>query len=496
VLAHHRYTAYEIARTLGGDAARYAPAARDALHRAARRAYALRALDTASGLAARALNLADDGGQPVERMRIELLATEIAFYAEGDTFLSGDGVDRLTVLADRLFAAEDQPGAARAWTLLGQAAWLRADRTAALAGLDRAVELFDELPDTPEKADAYFELGRLHMLNLEDAPAIAAAGVAAEIASQLGLAEAAANARITVATTRYMAGDRTGLAELQEVADVCREQRLLALSRVLRNLAYMLMEEGDWVGSQAVSHESQVAVPGGHNLATGYSDQAQEAYFDGDWERLAGCAQELAVMPSGEWDLHARCLCTWITLLRGETLDENAIEALVSAGRRTGFHRLLWTGLSHAAYCYALMGRPERAAALLTEVGQNWQKVRAIASGEWLHAASHAAVLVGRPAAVALRELLSEVPHRTPWVEAALRSVTGAVAAADGDASRAAALHRAAADIYAEIPNGTNRILALAAAVQADPSDAATADELRAFAAQHRVPRLLTLAGL
>jgi hypothetical protein len=93
VLAHHRYTAYEIARTLGADAGRYAPAARDALHRAARRAYALQAMDTAATHAERARLLCDAATPPAERLRIELLAAEIAFYAGDEAFCAGGGVE-------------------------------------------------------------------------------------------------------------------------------------------------------------------------------------------------------------------------------------------------------------------------------------------------------------------------------------------------------------------------------------------------------------------
>lgn len=495
VLAHHRYTAYEIARTLGSDAVRYAPAARSALYRAARRAYALRALDTAAAHAERARVLCDDATPRAERLRIELLAAEIAFYADGDGFLASGGVDRLTSIAERLQQAGEQAGAARAWTLLGQAAWLRADRTTGLACLDRAVELFDELPDTPEKADAYAELGRLHMLNLEDGPAIAAAGAAAEIASQLRLVEAAANARITIGTAQYQAGDRRGLVELQAVMDLCRQQRLLALPRVARNLAYALMEEGDWPASKAVREEGKAGTPGGHTLATGYLEDAQEAYFTGDWTALLAAAGE-PTGPTESWDLHLRGVFIWVRLLHGDEVPAGAVDDLLDEARRTGFHRLLWTGLGQVALCHALRGRREDARHLLVELGESWQKIRTIASGEWLNAAAHAAVLIGRPAAVALRELLSDVPHRTLWVDAALRGVTGAVAAADGDPARAATLHLAAADIYSTIPNQTNRVLSLAAAVKADPTQRAAATEVREFAARHGLPGLLEIAAL
>src|SRR2546423_4915283 len=62
VLANHRWPAHEIARTLGEDPAAYAPPAREAMHRAACRAYAPHALGTAAegGDRARRLHLPTD----------------------------------------------------------------------------------------------------------------------------------------------------------------------------------------------------------------------------------------------------------------------------------------------------------------------------------------------------------------------------------------------------------------------------------------------------
>src|SRR5205814_465581 len=82
-------------------------------------------------------------------------------------FLRDGGAAGLAALAEQLTAAGDLAGAGKAFTLLGTAAWSRADRPAALSYLDRAVELFDALPDTPEKANALLELARAHMLNFE-----------------------------------------------------------------------------------------------------------------------------------------------------------------------------------------------------------------------------------------------------------------------------------------------------------------------------------------
>ena len=120
----------------GWTSAAYAAPARDALHRAARRAYALHALDVRR----RATPV---GRSPWRRRAptrggwVELLGTEIAFYRDGNAFLAGGAPEQART---RWPSGSPRPatdaGAARAWTLLGQAAWLRADRVerAALPG--------------------------------------------------------------------------------------------------------------------------------------------------------------------------------------------------------------------------------------------------------------------------------------------------------------------------------------------------------------------------
>ena len=62
-------------------------------------------METAAGHVNRALALTDVN-DPVaghDRLRLELLAAEIFFYVDGDTFVSGGGESRLTSLAERLY---------------------------------------------------------------------------------------------------------------------------------------------------------------------------------------------------------------------------------------------------------------------------------------------------------------------------------------------------------------------------------------------------------
>jgi ATP/maltotriose-dependent transcriptional regulator MalT len=156
---------------------------------------------------------------------------------------------------------------------------------------------------------------------------------------------------------------------------------------------------------------------------------------------------------------------------------------------------LEWTALAHVALCRVLQDSPEPATELLRELVSSWRKVRALASGEWIGAAAHAAAFAGREASLPVAELLDEVPHRTRWVEAARQTVAGGVAAAAGDLRRAVELHTEAAQRYASMPNETDRMFALTAAVRCGLRGEA-ARRVTTFAAQHRVPGLLRLANL
>lgn len=507
VLAHHRWAAHEIARTLGVDTRQYAPAAREALHRAARRAYALHALEPAAGHVGRALTLFADGvgADNRERLRLELFSAEIGFYRDHGAFLAAGGEELLTKLAEQLYDRAEHGCAARAWTLLGQAAWLQADRTNALAHLDRAVQLFAQQPDSPEKADAHAELGRLYMLNFEGAPAIGAAEVAAGIAERLGLAEVRANAQITIGIARYQSGDRAGLDELESMLDRCRTERLLAVRRNLRNLAAAVLEEGDWVRSNELLAEADDDVRGGNDLDTGVSRDAMIAYYTGDFDRLLAAADAFVDSSAGRWDLQVRGLRSALRVLRGVPVpgppDADDISDALAMARTSGFHRPLWTALGMGALCRALQGRRAEAAGLLAELAGAQRAVPALFSGEWSAAVACAAALCGRSAATVVHRMLDRPGHLTAWGEAALHTVTAAIADADGDHAHAAALHLAAADVYVRIPDRTDRMLSLALATAAArrAGDRRLADqplaEVREFALRNRAPGLLRLTG-
>ncbi|MFF5172026.1 ATP-binding protein [Micromonospora sp. NPDC000089] len=508
MLANHRWTAHEIARTVGLDPAPYAAAARTALHRAARRAYALHALENAATLIDRAIAVS---AEPAPTL--ELFAAEVALHRDSDAFLLDGGTAILTELAGRLAADGDRTGAARAWTLLATAAWARADRPATLHCLDRAIGAYAELPDTGEKAEALLELARVRMLNAETDLACRAARSAAELADRLQLREVRGNARITLAVARFMAGEPDGYAELAEVTEHCRVERLSSRRRAVQNLAWAAQEEGDLAGSaRLVDEQRSLDLAGGQGVVTSYADQWARAYYAGDWVSALETAAESVRRPTtAEWDLHIVAVSGWMRALRGDApgglaaADRSApgepdhvARALVAA-RRSGFHRVLRSTLAHAALCRAVSGQRDEARALLAELDEDWRRTRMIPFAEWAPAVGHVAAVLGPQAARTVHDMFARSPRMTPWALAAGQVADGTLALAEGDPGVAARLFRAAAGSYARMTDTTDHILATALSVTAvaavDPAEAAAARErVAGFADRNGVPGLLRLA--
>ncbi|WKU08520.1 adenylate/guanylate cyclase domain-containing protein [Micromonospora sp. HUAS LYJ1] len=548
VLANHRWTAHEIARTVGLDPTPYAVAARTALHRAARRAYELHALENAATLVDRALQV---GGAPDPGL--ELFAAQLALFRDGDAFLVDGGTEALTGLTERLAAVGDRSGAARAWTLLATAAWSRADRSETLRCLDRANAIYAELPESEEKAEALLELARVRMLNAETDPACVAASAAAELAERLRLPEVRANARITLAVARYMAGEEQAYAELAEVAEQCRVDRLVSRRRAVHNLAWAAQEEGDLARSARLVDEGRSLDPGGgHSLATSFADKWARAYYAGDWVAALELGTESTRLPTAEWDLHIVAVSGWMRALRadsapttdgsdpgtptpgatapdgpdpgatdpgaadagtgvagagatggadavGGAVGQDLVAHALVAARRSGFHRVLQSTLAHAALCRAVGGRREEAMQLLVELDEDWSRTRMIPFAEWVPAVGHVAAVLGPDAARLVHDMLARSPRITPWVEAAGRAADATLALGDGDARRAARLFAAAAQGYARMPDTTDHVLTTALSVPAltvaEPAQAAaTLDRVRDFADRNGMPGLLRLA--
>jgi hypothetical protein len=336
------------------------------------------------------------------------------------------------------------------------------------------------------------------MLRFDVTPALAAAKTASDIAQRLGLFEAAIDARTTIGTTRYLAGDIGGLLDLQQALQTSRSNRLRTWRRAAHNLGWALLEEGNLAASYAL--QDQLTDDRPLDLTSKLSNNAFRAFFDGDWHRYLDAIAALEAAGGLQHNPGDRFTRTWIAILRGEQVTQPTEDKLGDTLAAAREHRPVRMMLAHLALIRALQNRHQETTGLLTRLVNSWRTTGGIAFGEWVVSASHAAALAGPPACELLHAALTEANHRTPWMQAALHTAEGGTAA-HNNPEKALASHVTAADIYLRLPNISDRILALAAAHRCldqhpHPHNTNIRREIEDFAHQNQAPRLLTLAGL
>ncbi|HET9519332.1 MAG TPA: adenylate/guanylate cyclase domain-containing protein [Actinoplanes sp.] len=499
-VARHRVAALSIAVELGQPSAADTEAARRALLCAADAAFAVYAVRPALAHLEQALTLWPADQTPVDRLGAELQRRRLEFLADGDRFYRDGGAKDLLRIAERMREAGDVVGAARAETLLGQAEYMRAELDRAAEHLGRAVTLFGDLPPSADKATAYSELARLHVMRYRPAKAVAAAGVARELAEQLGLADAAASAMVTEATARYLDGDPAGLPALRGAVETCRRQLLPELRRAAHNLSVLLLEEGDLCGAAAAAAESTAAHGMQVSLVISHSTEAERAYFTGDWETLLNAADQYFDTEPAEttgWDMQLRTRRAWLRSLRGESPGAE-LDASLESARRSELDRMMYNACANGALFHALHGEETLAAALLGELTSVWQRSPTAMTFEWLSAVAHAGALTPGAAAVT-SQVVATVPHRTRWVAAAEALTAAGRATAAGEHAAAVEAATRAVERYDAIGSISDAVLAAVTAVRAARAadDTRAAAELtqrvRAFAERNRAPGLLTL---
>ena len=477
-VARHRIQALTLAESLGEDTATDAEAARTALLTAAEAAFAVYAVDAALGYTEGALNAWPAGHEPDQHRAAALLHHRLQFLVDADRFYR-DGVKDLARLADRMREAGDRAGEASAETLLGQAEFMRAERDKAREHLDRAIALFADLPDDTAKVEAYAELARLHLLEFQTGPALPAARAARDLAHRLGLADAEVHALVTEHATRYVAGDLGALDDLEQVIETCRAHGLPTLRRALHNLATFRQEEGDLAGAAELERESRGVHGGQISLVLSHSEEAELAYFSGDWVALLRAADEyLDHEDAGttDWDLQLRGRRAWIGALCGRPAGEDTARSL-DVAHRSGFVRLRYNAYAHGALAYALDGDVDGAAALLADLAALWREAPTALTLEWLPAAAHAAVLTP-PAVPAMTEVVRTSLRRTRWVVAAEALIGG---------DPASAVTR-----YDEIGCASDAALAAVWAARTH-GDESHLDRVRTFAARNHADALIHL---
>ena len=170
--------------------------------------------------------------------------------ATATAFLSGGGAEQVHELADRLLAHGDHACAARAWTLLGQAAWLRADRTAALRLPGPRGASSSTAAGHPAEGARLRRAGPAAHAQLRARDRRVARGQTRRRRSPSGWAwPRPAPTPGSPSAMRPLPGRRPGRPgrPARDRSSSAGASQLPGLRRATQNLAYAVREEGDWL---------------------------------------------------------------------------------------------------------------------------------------------------------------------------------------------------------------------------------------------------------
>jgi class 3 adenylate cyclase/predicted ATPase len=364
LLAHHYTSALEYAgltRQATGD---LAGRARLALRDAGEHALGVYAYGAAARFFRGALELWPEDAPARPQLLFEL--GKSLFWSERD------GGGELAESRDALVAAGDTGRAAQADILLTRLSYARADREAAGVHAANAVELLRGSAPSAEQAKAISNLAAFHSLDGDTDRALEAIGEALALAESLGLDEVRAEALTFRGHARMVAGDDSGIEDLDQAVEVAEGLRSPVLVRSCANLATVLVGLGQLDRAWAVYDRGREAAErlgdavGLHWLA---AERPYEHYWRGNWDEALALVESSLQEPDGGWVDHAcHSIRAWIRLARGDEAGalEDASNALEFA-RGAKESASLCQGLALKARVLAETGRPDEAAPLADE---------------------------------------------------------------------------------------------------------------------------------
>jgi tetratricopeptide (TPR) repeat protein len=223
-----------------------------------------------------------------------------------------------------------------------------------------------------EQAEAISNLAAFHALNGDTDRALEAIGEALALAEALRLDEVRAEALTFRGHARMVAGDDTGIEDLEQAVEVAEGLRSPVLVRSCANLATALVGLGQLDRAWIVYDQSRDAAErlgdavGLHWLD---AERPYEHYWRGNWDEALALIESSLREPDGGWVDHAcRSIRAWIRLARGDEAGalEDASNALEFA-RRAKEPSALCHGLALNARLLAEIGRHDEAALLADE---------------------------------------------------------------------------------------------------------------------------------
>jgi class 3 adenylate cyclase/predicted ATPase len=209
MLAHHYREALSLAESAGMDTSPLREPARKAFAEAARRAYSLRAGQTALDLVRTALALSDPDSP--ERPALELLGAYASRLAE-----SQDVAELLESAIEGFLAQGDHAHAAEAAAVLASDRFFRGDVERSREASARAIEFARSAPSSPSAARALSQAARgAEILDHDFTRALELAREALSIAEGSGDDELAARCLNTIGLARVHSGDAAGIEDLE-----------------------------------------------------------------------------------------------------------------------------------------------------------------------------------------------------------------------------------------------------------------------------------------
>jgi class 3 adenylate cyclase/tetratricopeptide (TPR) repeat protein len=245
ILAHHLLAAIEYSRAAGIDAAELIPRAAKALRDSGDRAWRIGARTAAIDSYARLREL----DPAVEKDPYFLLSLGLAL--EIGTF-GGEGLSELERAAAAL-ADSDPAAAAQATITRGEYDWQRGDRAGAFVYFDRAHELVDRAPLSPEKPYVLGQVARFLALSGRYEEALGLVEQAIGMAEEFGDDELLGDALNTRSIARASLGDPRWQEDGERSLELALSTKSWRAGRAYNNLGSNLVDfSGDLARGEAV----------------------------------------------------------------------------------------------------------------------------------------------------------------------------------------------------------------------------------------------------
>ena len=370
LLAYHYGAALELTRAAGRDPSALEAPARLALRAAGDRAYALGAYAAAEHAYQDAAAL----WPPGDPERSALLLR----YGRTLSLDRDAGSEVLTEARDGFLASDQRDAAAEAELLIGDLAWRRGLGEEAQAHIERAMELSDGLPPTPELAAVKAHLARYFMVAGHHDAAIRTGREALAIAEDLNLGELQAFAMSSLGTALINRGDtEEGFRRLEDgIAIAERVNSPWHLTRAQVNLGVSYFLVGD-VDAAIPVHERNLEAARRFGIAGAIIWNLAEVAFDyclaGRWdESLAIHDAEIARMEAGAphyIETQHRHSRSRIRTGRGDLTGAlKDADRAIEVGREAGDPQALLPSLAARARILLAAGREEEAEAVVAEI--------------------------------------------------------------------------------------------------------------------------------